>query len=865
MVAGRAIRAGRAAVELYLHDKDFQRGLKRAQYKMKRFGRAVQATGQKMMAMGAAGAAAMYPAIKAAADFEQQMANVSTMLDRPEEHMDDFRTGVRRMSKEFGESTDTLSKGLYDILSASIAPEKALGVLEESARAAKAGLTDTGTAADAVTTILNSFSMEAEEAGHVTDVLFQTVREGKTTFAELAPQIGDVAATAANAGVELEEMGAMLAVLTRNGLKTERATTALNRIVTSFMKPSKQAAEAAEKFGIELSTVTLESEGLIGTFQKLQDLSPDELAQVFPNIRSLRGVIPAMQNLEGATDSLQAMYQSAGASSTAFEKNTDTLTHKFNQAKQAVIDQGRAIGQRLMPTVSELLGKAEDLVDKYGDWIASHADLIAKGTLFLLKWGAILTVTGKFIALLGKIPAMASGAATAIKALNTSVMELNASTSIMAGAGMVAGGFIAAKMIMERVTEGYADLNKAKANNVETTKRQLDADRERLQTLQKLADKQNLTSDEMAKAQGIIKKLESRYGDLGVTLNTATGEIEGMAKAWENFRDKAPKKRKQALKSDINIMQKELERRQAELEKLADEYGPLKNLEELLTGKRGERIRNIQQRSAKLTDRLTEARKELQRLGEAEERRERMRGKGRQPQAPLTEPPRPLEEMVAGYKKELRSIRAETEEEKYRNKRRQVEEKYQQQIDQLNKLLTAKRIPEGMTVEDIMSAKERAEKALQAKLQDMKEKHEAKMAKRRLQNQQEIEKLKDRLAVERGEMTREELEKANLERQRKMALAEARAQGAGEEALARIRSKYDLKSRIQELSRQASGLQFRLPGLGGGTGGGFGLGRRMDNVQNQMLTALQQSVDKLASIERNTEDIKENPGSVVGA
>ncbi len=39
-------------------------------------------------------------------------------------------------------------------------------VLKVSARAAAAGVTDTGIAADAITTILNAYSMSAEEAGY---------------------------------------------------------------------------------------------------------------------------------------------------------------------------------------------------------------------------------------------------------------------------------------------------------------------------------------------------------------------------------------------------------------------------------------------------------------------------------------------------------------------------------------------------------------------------------------------------------------------------------------------------------------------------------------------------------------------------
>lgn len=221
-----AIRAGRAFVELFADDSKLVRGLKRAQAKLKRFGDSVRSMGMDLLKVGTVMATPFVAGAKVFADFDRQMANVSTMLDEPEKHMARFSKSVRDMSVEFGESTDALAGGLYDILSASISPEKAMNVLTVAVKAAKGGLTDTKTAADAITTVLNAYGLSAEHAGTVSDLLFSVVKRGKTTFAELAPNIGEVASIAASAGVALEEVGATLSVLTRNGVRTTEAVTA---------------------------------------------------------------------------------------------------------------------------------------------------------------------------------------------------------------------------------------------------------------------------------------------------------------------------------------------------------------------------------------------------------------------------------------------------------------------------------------------------------------------------------------------------------------------------------------------------------------------------------------------------------------
>lgn len=144
MPATGGIRAGRAFVELFVEDSRLVRGLRQAQRRLQAFGAAVRGLGTRLAGLGALMGAPLLAGTRVFADFEQQMAQVSTMLQEPDRFMDRFRAGIRAMSAEFGESTATLAQGLYDILSASVPAEKALDVLAVSARAAKAGITDSG-------------------------------------------------------------------------------------------------------------------------------------------------------------------------------------------------------------------------------------------------------------------------------------------------------------------------------------------------------------------------------------------------------------------------------------------------------------------------------------------------------------------------------------------------------------------------------------------------------------------------------------------------------------------------------------------------------------------------------------------------
>lgn len=307
---------------------------------------------------------ALRSGVQESAAFSKQMANVSTMLSgQAMSLMPRYAQEIRKMSKEFGEGTETLSKGLYDILSASIAPAKALDVLTVSTRAAKAGLTDTGIAADAITTILNSYGLSADHAADVSDKLFAIVVRGKTTFGELAPNIGKVAALAATAGESFSDLGAVIATMTRAGVQTEIAMTSLRAIILSFLKPQTDSVEMARKFGVELSSNTLRTIGLTGVIKKLKKATAEELAVIVPTSRAITGFAAAIQKAEGLASDYDFMLNSLGQTETAYQKIAATSAVKLEQLNQEWIDLKRSMGDIIIEPLISIFQTLTKVID----------------------------------------------------------------------------------------------------------------------------------------------------------------------------------------------------------------------------------------------------------------------------------------------------------------------------------------------------------------------------------------------------------------------------------------------------------------------------------------------------------------------
>jgi len=459
MPSPQGIRAGRAYVELSAQDSKLVAGLQRAQRRLRAFSASVRHIGMQLVKVSAVLAAPLVAGVKVFADFEQQLANVATMLDEPDQYMDRFRTGLRDLSVEFGESTETLAKGLYDILSASVPAEHALDVLAVAARAAQAGITDTGTAADAITTVLNAYGLAADQAGQVSDWLFSIVKRGKTTFAQLAPAIGNVATIAASAGVPLDEVGAALATMTRNGVQTDNAVTALNAIIASFLKPASEATAYARELGFEMSSATIRAQGLSGVFERIARLPPDAIAKLFPNIRAIKGVLPALKNMEGFVSDIQVMADRAGATETAYQHLASTLGHGFRQIRQAAMAALSVVGEALSKPVARVsesirtyLGAVRQILERNHAMVVSAAKVVAvigavggalialglAGTAFSIVLGGIAAIIGTVTSTLGMLVAGIGALLSPIGLAIASAASLGAVLLHATGAGSAA-------------------------------------------------------------------------------------------------------------------------------------------------------------------------------------------------------------------------------------------------------------------------------------------------------------------------------------------------------------------------------------------------------------------------------------------
>jgi len=354
----------------------------------------------KQMVKYAGMAAVAMPVIgvKLAAGFEKQMAMVSTMLTGDNmQFLPGFAKGIRQLSKEMGQSTGTLTGGMYKVLSATVPAAQALDVLAASSRAAIGGMTDTATSAHAIVSIMNSFrgfTKTGADAERIADKLFATVLRGQITYEDLAKNLGSIASMTDIVGVSFDEMLAMVATASR-GLDVEKVFTGIRATLSTFLSPAEGAAKAAKKFGLELSASNLSAIGLIGAVRKLSKLTADQQGQIIGNVRAFTALAKVLTDVGGFQEDIALISQnSAGAAQEAFSKMADTTAFKWSQMKQTAGDALRSLGIALLPIVTMIAEELTPAVEKLGEWFEKNQETIQYWARVV--WGHVKAVAKAF-------------------------------------------------------------------------------------------------------------------------------------------------------------------------------------------------------------------------------------------------------------------------------------------------------------------------------------------------------------------------------------------------------------------------------------------------------------------------------------
>ncbi len=350
------------------------------------------------------------------ADFERGLAEASTLVKIDFEKFKKlYSNQLLEISVELGQDQSTVTKAFYDAISAGFSPQKALEVIKTAGKAAIAGVSDISTANNALITVVKSWGIGLKQAS---DYIFKAVAKGRTTFREIARDIGGVAATVASAGVKFNEFSAILAAATAKGLDTGQTMTSIREIVNSLIAPTSQAQKAFQQLGITVNKETLKQKGLVGTLKEITDamkragLTEAEqaqmLSQIFGSVEAQKVVNMFVADPKTFIRTLKDFQSVSGETDKAFKKMSQSAWFTFSRLSQAASSLKISFGLLLLPSVRFLADGLTTLSLSLKNLVEHHKTLSK----------VIGFTVGGFGLLLSAIAGTAAASALTLKALS---------------------------------------------------------------------------------------------------------------------------------------------------------------------------------------------------------------------------------------------------------------------------------------------------------------------------------------------------------------------------------------------------------------------------------------------------------------
>ena len=361
--------------------------------------------GKVMTIAGAAITAAFGLTVKAAIDFNKEVANIASLIPGSTKRVDELKSAIRDMAVTVGKDTTDLAQGAYQVISAWGDTADTVGILEIAAKAATAGVATTTDAIDLLSAVTKGYGDTSIEAVQkVSDLAFQTVTLGQTTFPELAGSIGKVTPLAASLGLGMDELFAVMATGTGVTGKAAEVSTQLRGIMQSLISPTADMTKLLGEKGYASGEAMLADLGLAGALDVIKSAADATNTPLQKYISSIEGQTLALALTGTQADTyiekLAAMRNSTGLTDIAFKEQTEGINaagFAFQQAKIQIAVFTQEIGDKLLPMLVPLIQKFTEIVGKIRDWAEENKPLAETIVKFTAIAGGIMVVLGPIL------------------------------------------------------------------------------------------------------------------------------------------------------------------------------------------------------------------------------------------------------------------------------------------------------------------------------------------------------------------------------------------------------------------------------------------------------------------------------------
>lgn len=297
-------------------------------------------------------------ATKRTAELRKSIAEIETISQRMPLHTEGWFKGITDLSGKYGLDTLDIAEAAYQTLSNQIAQgADSFQFLDSASKLAITSVSTLTDSVNALSSVINAYNVDMRLSDDISAKLFKTVELGRLRLSDMADSLGEIHVLANKLGVPLEDLLALIATLTIQGINYSKSNTQIKNLFVKMIKPTKELAAFIRELGFESGEAALSTLGLGEFLARLEERtrgSSTELAKQFNNIRGLIGVMAAMGNGAKIYSKNQRELLDANASYfTAHEKilksEFQIIRQEVAKAKVAFIDE---FGKPIVKTIA---------------------------------------------------------------------------------------------------------------------------------------------------------------------------------------------------------------------------------------------------------------------------------------------------------------------------------------------------------------------------------------------------------------------------------------------------------------------------------------------------------------------------------
>ncbi|MDL2206268.1 phage tail tape measure protein [Eubacteriales bacterium OttesenSCG-928-N13] len=316
-------------------------------------------------------------AVAVGSDFEKEMSNIAAITGMNADEMKQFSDGVRASALKTGTPLMDIASNAKMVAEAGGDMNLMMEQMTHGANLAMASQSNMETSLDFLGSAMKAFGVETEGTQSAVDSFAYLTTMANLELSHIAESYVNVGGSAAQAGMSIDNVNAILNTFSNAGLKGGAAGTTLNTMLNNLRAPTDKARKELKRLNVELFDAEGNSRDVFETMSELEKtlggLTDEERAAseaiIFDTVAQkgwnmivndgVESILELSEELEGASNAYDGMGQAAGMA----RRQMDNLSGDTSKLKGSVTNLGVAVSEKLSPTLRSIAQYATNVVD----------------------------------------------------------------------------------------------------------------------------------------------------------------------------------------------------------------------------------------------------------------------------------------------------------------------------------------------------------------------------------------------------------------------------------------------------------------------------------------------------------------------